>query len=74
MKCQKKDQNSIYQNGFGQNSMLISALLKINLWPPKRKHNNKKLSTNLCSIDFEEYPWDVPSRQEKDSTQPDMVE
>lgn len=56
MKSQKKDQNSIYQNGFGQNSMLISALLKISLCTPKCKLRNKKLSTNLCSIDFEEYP------------------
>lgn len=69
VKSQKRDQNPIYQNGIGYNSMLISALLKINLCSiPKYKFINQKISTNLCGIDFEEYPRDVPSHQKKDST------
>lgn len=36
--------------------MLISVLLKVNLYTPKHKSINKKLNTNLCGIDFEEYP------------------
>lgn len=73
MKSQKKNQNPTSQNGFGHNNMLISALLKINLCTPKQKSTDKKLNTNLCGIDFEEDPRDVPSHQDKDTTEPDMV-
>lgn len=73
MKSQKKKQNPASQNGFGHNNMLISALLKINLRTPEQESTDKKLNTNLCGIDFEEDPRDIPSHQDKDTTEPDMV-
>lgn len=61
-KSQKKDWNPTHWNGFG-NSMLISALLKLNMCTPKHRSINKN---SQCSPLWNRF-WRVSMRCTKSS-------